>query len=399
MPAPAQCTFVLVGGDAAQSQGGHPRTREFEHTSVSFVGEAFERLRAAGIPRGRIIVIAQLADYLGGLADGAAGRLTGWTGIPAKYYREQHERVGAQCARLLREGGADYDRAHVNPGTVWSVLLGEPAAAGGPVVPADSGAGGIVLGIYSHGDRHPAGGGGGSGSTGHHEWYAHMPYPTDRAELYDMVATAPGSGSGSGSGSNNGAAGAANNDPRRHHLYATQLRQIFHQLFARNPRRPVVGLLNYCLSGGNLDFMRRPAAVRAALGVDRWPLYLMSSSQAGTDSLVAGLWSAWFRQLEVAAAAATTTTAAAAAATGDGDGDGDATAGRSDGGGDAAASAAAMTVGGLFVAAEQDYYQRNIYELANAVKARVYCPAVRQRSSLIKAVITAFPCVSLPFLA
>ena len=58
----------------------------------------------------------------------------------------------------------------------------------------------------------------------------------------------------------------------------------------------MVGLLNYCLSGGNLEFMRRDT-VRAHLGTARWPLFLMSSSAGDRESMVSGLWTAWFTQL------------------------------------------------------------------------------------------------------
>merc|ERR1719162_1090428 len=90
--------------------------------------------------------------------------------------------------------------------------------------------------------------------------------------------------------------------------------------------------------------MNRPS-VRQALGVDRWPLFLMSSSQASKESMVAGLWDAWFRQLAVALTSCDTA-----------------------GGG--------ATVQGLFEVAEAEYYQENLYELLNAVKARVYVPKI-----------------------
>lgn len=283
--------FVLVAGEAAEWQGGPPHTREFQHTSLGFVGEAYEQLRSGGVPRRNIIVIAQLSDYLSVLGQGQAGTLD--TGIPQYYYGEQRERTVAQCRRLLDEGGAHYDGAAVNPGTIWSVLLGEAEPAQpGPVVPADSDSA-LVFAIYSHGDRHSttelststactAAGATSSDTAAVHEWYAHFPYETTRTDLYDMVATEhapvkPGGGFG-------------------RYLYSTQLRQIFHNIFDRQPQRPVIGLLNYCLSGGNLDFMRRDA-VRVAFGVDKWPLYLMSSSQAETESMVGGLWSSWFEQL------------------------------------------------------------------------------------------------------
>ena len=277
--------FVLVGGEAAEWQGGPVHTREFQHSSLGFVGEAYEQLRSAGVPRCNIIVIAQLSDYLSMLEQGQTGVLD--TGIPQHYYAEQQKKTVAQCRRLLEEGGAQYDGAAVNPETVWSVLLGEPARPG-PVVPADSDCA-IVFAIYSHGDRHATtssasdavASANGIGVAAVHEWYAHFPYETARSDLYSMVATEQApvrSGGGFG-----------------RYLYSTQLRQMFHKIFERQPQRPVLGLLNYCLSGGSLDFMRRDA-VRAAFGVDRWPLYLMSSSQAEADSVVGGLWSSWFKQ-------------------------------------------------------------------------------------------------------
>ena len=144
---------VLVGGEAAEWQGGPADRREFQHTSLGFVGEAYEQLRSGGVPRCNIIVIAQLSDYLSVLEQGQTGVLD--TGIPPHYYAEQRERTVAQCQRLLKEGGAHYDGVAVNPGTVWSVLLGETEPdQPGPVVPADSD-GAVVFAIYSHGDRHP----------------------------------------------------------------------------------------------------------------------------------------------------------------------------------------------------------------------------------------------------
>lgn len=100
-------------------------------------------------------------------------------------------------------------------------------------------------------------------------------------------------------------------------------------------------------AAGILEFMRREAVLRA-YGTDGWPLYLMSSSQAGTESLVAGLWSSWFKTLGAQLAAA---------------------------------AGPSLTVAGLFAAAEAAFYQENLYELANATKARVYAPTVWQLQS------------------
>mmetsp|Transcript_75328 Transcript_75328/g.156934 ORF Transcript_75328/g.156934 Transcript_75328/m.156934 type:complete len:505 (-) Transcript_75328:185-1699(-) len=318
-------TFVLVGGEAYEWQGVAHEERELLHTSVAFVGSAYEQLRSAGVPREDIITIVQLQDYFNVLQRGCRGELTAATGIPAKWYAEHVALTQARCQRLLDEGGADYDFEAVNPSTVWSVLLGQAPNGTGcqRVVPADSN-GAIVFGIYSHGDKHPA------ANTGEAaEWFAHFPYEATQQEMYDFVATEGAKEAGRG-----------RNRPHNY-LYCTQLRLIFHKIFARSPSRPIVGLLNYCLSGGNLEFMRRPI-VRQSLGVDQWPLFLMSSSQASRESMVAGLWDAWFQQLAVCLARRDVST----------------------------------TVQGLFERAESAYYQDNLYELLNAVKAKVYVPQV-----------------------
>jgi hypothetical protein len=115
------------------------------------------------------------------------------------------------------------------------------------------------------------------------EWFAHMPYPTpsDHSHYYDFVATQHANKDRDG------------NSLAPCLLYSTQLRQCFHSLFNDQPNRPIVGLLNYCRSGGGLEFMRSMATKRH-LGVGQWPLFLMSSSDAHVDSLVGGFWVAWF---------------------------------------------------------------------------------------------------------
>ena len=159
-------TFVLVGGEAYEWQGiPQKEKREFQHTSVEFIGSAYQSLRQAGVPRDRIITVVQLRDYLDTLISGEGGALTNLTGIPPKWYTEQREKTQLKCQLLLEEGGASYDGEMVNPATVWSVLLGEPIPGSeGPVVPADE-TGAIVFGIYSHGDCHPAGGANASGNS------------------------------------------------------------------------------------------------------------------------------------------------------------------------------------------------------------------------------------------
>ena len=85
-------TFVLVGGEAYEWQGiPQKEKREFQHTSVEFIGSAYQSLRQAGIPRDRIITVVQLRDYLDTLISGEGGALTDLTGIPPKWYTEQRE--------------------------------------------------------------------------------------------------------------------------------------------------------------------------------------------------------------------------------------------------------------------------------------------------------------------
>lgn len=272
-------------------------------------------------------MIAQLEDYICNFLDrGAAGEFSRGhsqnSQIPTKWFQEEATRVRGVCSRLLAEGGADYDFAKVNPGTVWRVLLGE-STGGAKVVPADE-TGAIVFGIYSHGDRHATGTATDAAAdpTTNNEWYVHFPYPArGDPSIYDFVAH-------------------DSRNHHQHHLYATQLRLIFHQLFQRDPNRPVVGILNYCLSGGSLEFMRRPV-VKSYYNADAWPLFLVSSSGSGKDSMVAGMWDAWWEELcgEIS-------------------------------------GSSGYSFPHLFRVAEIGYYQRNLYELSNAVKARVYVPNV-----------------------
>jgi len=373
----SKAIFVLVGGEAKVSQGCPHAEREFLHTSLPFVGSAYHKLRNAGVGRDRIITIVQLLDYLedtlGALAKGEPK-----DSHMLRYIAEQRARTEASCALLLKEGGADYDHTDVNPATVLNVLTGRrfrSSATGteGKVVPADH-AGPIFIGIYSHGDSHSVQGP--AGSTAAHsptnaEWYAHMPYDAapGQEHLLDFVAA-----EGAGRDRQGRPQAPAN-------LYNTQLRVAFHELFGRAPQRPVVGLLNYCRSGGNLDFMRRDAS-RAVLGLDAWPLYLMSSSDAATDSLVGGLWDAWFSALADSALTPGTLSSLALSSGAGTSGAGTSGAGTSgartfsssdsDGGG----GGGATTLEGLFREAVGRYRSSNLYELLNAVKTRVYSPKV-----------------------
>jgi hypothetical protein len=319
--------FVLVGGEARQSQGSPDHNeREFLHTSVPFVGQAYQCLRDAGVSRERIITICQLNDYHAMLKMGEEGRLTQRrTGtIEPRFFRKQLEETNRQCQLLLAEGGADYDYEMVNPETVLAVLVGEQSRTHPRVVPKSCTA--LFFAIYSHGDSH-------STTTTHNhehnhsraEWFAHFPYPSPRRDIYDFVATD----------------GAGKEDPY-YYLYSTQLRLVFHRLFSENPNRPIVGLLNYCTSGGNLEFMRRPAVVQN-LGVDQWPLFLMSSSGKSVDSLVAGFWQSVFQLFS-----------------------------------SSLRGNHRHTLQSLFDAAVCAYHQENLYDLLNECKERAYSSPVWQ---------------------
>eukprot|EP00639_Heterosigma_akashiwo_P011137 CAMPEP_0206368690 /NCGR_PEP_ID=MMETSP0294-20121207/4820_1 /ASSEMBLY_ACC=CAM_ASM_000327 /TAXON_ID=39354 /ORGANISM="Heterosigma akashiwo, Strain CCMP2393" /LENGTH=450 /DNA_ID=CAMNT_0053815239 /DNA_START=175 /DNA_END=1527 /DNA_ORIENTATION=+ len=262
-------------------QGGSPEKRYLEHASLPFVGAAYESLRNSGIPRDRIITICQLDDTLRVLRAGAQGNLSNQ--IPAAAYQFQLDRTTTNCSRLIEEGGADYDGELVNPGTVWHVLLGseqDPENLFSKIVPEDASA--IFFAIYSHGDSHPSTSRSkelkDEANTVSNEWFCHFPYQSDNEKIYESVATE-----------------FARGNPKTY-LYATQLKMVFARLFGARPRRPVVGLLNYCRSGGAVEFLGRPAA-SAVYGASQWPLYLMASAKPGEDALVGGLWQAWFEQI------------------------------------------------------------------------------------------------------
>merc|ERR1712224_954934 len=77
----------------------------------------------------------------------------------------------------------------------------------------------------------------------------------------------------------------------------------------------------------------------------------MSSSQAETESMVGGLWSSWFKQLGAQVSQLSAP---------------------------AQDVVRELSVHDLFCEAEADFFQKNLYELANAVKARIYAPTIWQ---------------------
>lgn len=346
---------------------------------MPFIGEAYAALRSAGIPRSRIITIVQLQDYLDQLRRGAQRPSkeanTDWidNGIPVTYYESQLQRVENSCRMLIDEGGADYDFEYVNPGTVWEVLLGEvnthaktsqckysKDCENRKVIPVDSKEP-VFFGIYSHGDTHTAtappqqpraeseGGSTSAPATLDRrttEWFAHLPNPSPRSDIFNFVATNGWQGQVLETSSEASASLPQQRRDALSHLYVTQLRLILLRLFEREPSRPVVGLLNYCLSGGGLDFLQRPMEnwMQNSLRQSRifgndWPLFLMASSQATTDSLVGGLWSAFFSTLR-----------------------------------DTTAGVSSLT--DIFDRTCALYFQRNSYELSNEIKSIIYVPQI-----------------------
>jgi hypothetical protein len=165
---------VLVAGEHWKLTTGE-HNMGTNHCSMEHVGAAFDALRALGVPRSRIIVIAQIEERREWLrravASGQPSCVSG-TGDAAgeeaaaaaregsrKIYRRKLAALEQWCGGIIREGGADYDGDTVNPETIYSVLTAAlnddapPAAATAqPVVPRD--ARGIALMIYSHGCSH-----------------------------------------------------------------------------------------------------------------------------------------------------------------------------------------------------------------------------------------------------
>ena len=63
------------------------------------------------------------------------------------------ETTEESCARLIADGGADYDGIDVHPGTVLDVLQGDTGRGCGKVVPRGRGRS-VLFGIYTHGWSH-----------------------------------------------------------------------------------------------------------------------------------------------------------------------------------------------------------------------------------------------------
>eukprot|EP00929_Paragymnodinium_shiwhaense_P095680 TRINITY_DN56922_c0_g1_i6.p1 TRINITY_DN56922_c0_g1~~TRINITY_DN56922_c0_g1_i6.p1 ORF type:complete len:376 (-),score=59.99 TRINITY_DN56922_c0_g1_i6:243-1370(-) len=260
--------LVLIGGEHGgimrkDAKKTRPGPYLAGHCSLQWIGITYSRL-VDFFGRDRTIVITQLQETLEWLREASkdeehAQRLAGRATHMPMLKRRLSE-TERDCARLIEEGGADYDGASVNPSTVLDVLRGHARAnADGStckVVPQKD-VGSVVVVFISHGHAHPAGGG-----TRNHEWYMHFPHPVPDAAVgdYDVVSYE----------------GFSEVDPypdwdwglpkwrwsRRACMTATN--GGFGGLtcglvLERTPRRRLVLLHQFCLSGGAADFMRRNA--------------------------------------------------------------------------------------------------------------------------------------------
>ena len=122
---------VLVGGEHWKTVSGERWLGQ--HCSLEHVGEAYSQC-VERFGRERIITMCQLTETLEWLEN--AGR----TGLPlwspqmsrdssAECWRQKLATVTQSCQRLLDDGGADYDREHVNAHTFMQVLTGRPTCA------------------------------------------------------------------------------------------------------------------------------------------------------------------------------------------------------------------------------------------------------------------------------
>eukprot|EP00041_Stephanoeca_diplocostata_P033094 m.1083336 g.1083336 ORF g.1083336 m.1083336 type:complete len:1034 (+) comp24269_c1_seq9:571-3672(+) len=187
---------VLVAGETGStrfpdSNGQRPGAWFGSHTSLQAVGRAYARLVPLLGPS-RIIVIAQLRETIEWLqrcteSNDSCLRLTG----SDRHYKLLTDRLAStrrDCACLLAHGGADYDGALVNPGTVIRVITGNASATVARVVPQTAGeCSTMLLLMNSHGNAHPRRQP--AREEEDEEHYLHLPYPVhaEDAHLYDAV--------------------------------------------------------------------------------------------------------------------------------------------------------------------------------------------------------------------
>merc|ERR1711974_126799 len=82
-------------------------------------------------------------------------------------------------------------------------------------------------------------------------------------------------------------------------VYWQQVFEVLHAMLQRDPDRRIVAFYQFCLAGGHLSFLERPA-IREHWGVDRWPIYMIASAAANQNSLGATLTNIFLEQLRKA---------------------------------------------------------------------------------------------------
>eukprot|EP00927_Polykrikos_kofoidii_P055407 TRINITY_DN49667_c0_g1_i1.p1 TRINITY_DN49667_c0_g1~~TRINITY_DN49667_c0_g1_i1.p1 ORF type:complete len:681 (+),score=91.27 TRINITY_DN49667_c0_g1_i1:62-2044(+) len=217
----------------------------------------------------------------------------------AKWQKRKGE-MEIACASLIADGGADYDGVEVNPTTVLQVLSGT-SSCGGRVLPA-RGVGSVFFWVTTHGSAHPISVGAEITSAGGmvplpiadeaqsmqsvsldtNEWFWIMPHQATDTRPYGFVRAA-----------------GYTIDPRadqsadHSHLplfcvYWQHIFAVLHKTQAEDPGRKVVAFYQFCLAGGHLSFLQRPA-IRQHWGIDEWPIYMVASAAANQNSLGATL--------------------------------------------------------------------------------------------------------------
>mmetsp|Transcript_102330 Transcript_102330/g.177909 ORF Transcript_102330/g.177909 Transcript_102330/m.177909 type:complete len:648 (+) Transcript_102330:1-1944(+) len=314
-----KCSWaVLVCGGARGSYYGTPSRpwRDFggEIALLGTLGQVYAQMAQELGPQ-NVIVIAGLQsvrDWLRGMAslgysepfnskDTEASKAYYGDSEKAKEsWRRRLQLLEEACAVLLANGGADYDGLAVNPTTVLRVLAGDLEAAG-RVVPRH-GVTSLYFWVTTHGSAHPISidkkstpDGGEepvpiddravcetSCSLDANEWFWIMPHSATDLRPYDFVRLA-------------GYTLDVEADPAAAHphmpLFVVYWQQIFgvlHRMLELDPKRHIVTFYQFCLSGGHISFLQRPA-IREHCGVDRWPIYMVASSAANQDSLGATL--------------------------------------------------------------------------------------------------------------
>lgn len=273
--------LVIVGGEHGgimreDPRGTRPGPFLAGHASLQWVGIAFERLLPF-FGRERIIVVAQLQETLNWLREAsssevAAERLAGRTSL-LPMLRSRLVDFERDCARLLQEGGADYDGEAVNPATLVGILSGD-AGVGGRVLPT-CGVANVTLLLVSHGHAHPSFDGAQT-----HEWYMHFPYPapSEKDHLYDVVSHR----------------GFESVDPHpdwdwgapkyRWKLYSQMLFKVYHDVLEKAPWRRHLLVHQFCLSGGAANFMRQ-LSYQNFFGTRGWPIFAITTAGRFEPSL------------------------------------------------------------------------------------------------------------------